>query len=1842
MLDIRSLFQGTVSLIRSGRWEFLFPIASHSTTYRQLSADKHSQRPVRTRAACLAVLMSIGLICSAAMAQTPDVFAGSTAVGHSSSPLSVLVTMTASGVAAVPQAITQGVANADFAVADGGTCVAGASYSVGDTCAVSIVFQPKYPGLRAGAVVIETPGGNFMGSALLAGLATGSLPVLAPGSIDTAAGDGDWIYQGDGGLAIQSPIFLPTGVVADAAGNFFLADSQNNRIRRVDGQTGLISTVAGTGIAGYDGDNVPAKLAMINAPTGLVLDGAGDLYFADTGNHIVRRIDAVTGVITTVAGTPAVQGYSGNSAAATAAELTSPEGVALDEAGDLLIADTGNNVIREVDAVTGNIRTVAGTGVAGFNGDGQTATTSKLNSPWNLAVAQDGSLYIADMTNNRIRKVNPSGVISTVAGTGTRGFSGDGGSATQAVLSEPAAVAIDPAGNLYIADSDNNRVREVSASTSLIETICGTDNEQFAGDAGPANLANLYGPYALFFDQSGNLFVADMFHNRVRRINALAISLQYATVKVGKVSAPQAVTLANDGNADLILTQPTLLNAEEDVATTTCTVGADIPSSSACNIGADFAPTVIGNPVLGSITVNPASGITAPIISLSGQVLSITPTTVAVTSNVNPSLLGAQVTFTATVSNGGSPLSGTVVFLDGAAQLCSATVSSISATCITSALTLGQHSITASYSGDVNDASSQSPALIQVVKQAPQLALTAAPNPVVVTSTVILTFMATAPTGIPTGAVTFYDGATALNAASLSSGVATYSTAQLSVGTHNLSVQYAGDASNASGQSNVVSEVVQQAATTTVLASSSATATVGTQLTFTATVSCTGCPVPTGTVQFKDGTTSLGSSTVGGSGAAVLSIASLTPGAHSIIAIYSGDTDDSTSTSAPLTETIQQIVTATALSANLNPISAGAALNLTAAVTATGGSTGGGALTGEVTFSEGSTIYGSVALNGSGNATLSLSTLSAGSHSILASYAGNTNYASSASAVLVEIVQSTATTTTLTSTVATTLAGEAASFTVAVSSATAGIPTGTVIVYDGGASIGQAQLNAQGVATLWTSSLAVGAHTITAVYVGNGNYNTSTSAALQHAVVLATTSLTLAGSGAPVDAGSTFMMTATLSSNGVAPTGTMMLRNGNSTIATESVSGDGTFSFPNLSLGVGTYQLTAFYAGDGNNAAASSSPLTVIVQLTPTGTSLRSSANPSTLGSGVTFTAAVAGGTPSPTGSIKFIDGAVVLGSSPVSASGTATLTTSSLTFGAHSITASYEGDTDHALSTSSMLNEQIVQAATDSLISSVNPSIFGVNIVFTIEVAGVGSLTPTGTVVLRDGATTLGTLTLNGTGMASMQNASLAVGSHTISGSYSGDANYSTASTSLLQTVQSATTQITLTASANPAIYATPLTFLATVKGNGGVATGSVTFTDGGTSIGIALLNANGVATLSSSALAPGLNTVVANYAGDSSIGASSSTPQMVSVKQLTSVALASSANPEMTLSSMVLSATVGNEGVGQATGTVTFTDGSTQVGTAALNAEGVASLTVPSLAAGNHPLLASYGGDSENFASTSTSLVEGVQLRPTTVAITSSATDPNNPQQITLISEVGWTGPVAPTGTVTFTSGTAVLGSSTMDAIGIAILSVILPSSTESIIATYSGDASYSSSSSLATSISGGIATQFTMQLTPSSVTFPTADHATTSVNLTSLQGFSDTLQLGCLGLPYAATCTFSTPQANLAANGTATVLLVIDTGDPLGAGATATLDGRSSSVLLCLLPCLLGIGLGVRRRKFKLSNLLLLACMVAMTLSAAGCSGLHMNGTPPGTYSFKVTASGEGSGATESQTLTLTVTQ
>jgi len=442
----------------------------------------------------------VSAVAGHAQLQAPVSFPGTTAVGQQSTALTVTVTMKASGTAAAPRLVVQGTttpgpAPADFVISStAGTCAAGQTYSIGNKCTVNVVFQPSFPGQRAGAVQVLSAGGALLGSQVIVGTATGSLPVLVPGNIQTVAGDGAWIYGQDGVPATSASIFLPMGVVTDAAGNFYLSDSNNNRVRRVDFQSGLISTVGGTGTPGYSGDGGPATAAMVNTPSGIVMDGAGNLYFADSGNDIIRRIDAISGIITTVAGTPQTEGYSGDNGPATSAHLTAPQSLTFDAAGDLIIADTGNQVIRKVNVQTGIITTIAGIGgQPGYNADGILATTAYLSEPWGVTYGIDGvTLYIADLNNNRVRSVNALGIIQTVVGNGQRGYAGDASNVSQAILNNPAAVAFDPAGDLFIGDSGNNRVRMVAAATQIINTVAGDGFEEYDGDGKAANVASLY------------------------------------------------------------------------------------------------------------------------------------------------------------------------------------------------------------------------------------------------------------------------------------------------------------------------------------------------------------------------------------------------------------------------------------------------------------------------------------------------------------------------------------------------------------------------------------------------------------------------------------------------------------------------------------------------------------------------------------------------------------------------------------------------------------------------------------------------------------------------------------------------------------------------------------------------------------------------------------------------------------------------------------------------------------------------------------------------------------------------------------------------------------------------------------------------------------------------------------------------------------------------------------------------------------------------------------------------------------------------------------------------------
>ena len=339
--------------------------------------------------------------------------------------------------------------------------------------------------------------------------------VDSTGTITTIAGTEERGFSGDGGPATQAPLFLPTGVAVDSAGNLYIADQYNHRIRKVD-SIGTITTFAGTGERRFGGDGGPAIRAQLDDPTGVAVDGAGSLYIADAANHRIRKVDS-TGTITTIAGT-GEQGFGGNGGPATQAPLNYPYGVAVDGAGNLYIADVGNHRIRKVDS-TGTITTIAGTEERGFSGDGSPAIQAQLDAPSGVAVDELGNLYIADRNNHRIRRVDSTGTITTIAGTGEQGFGGNGGPATQAPLFLPTGVAVDGAGNLYIADQYNHRIRRVD-STGTITTIAGTGELGFGGDGGPAIQAQLDDPTGVAVDGAGNLYIADQYNHRIRRVDS--------------------------------------------------------------------------------------------------------------------------------------------------------------------------------------------------------------------------------------------------------------------------------------------------------------------------------------------------------------------------------------------------------------------------------------------------------------------------------------------------------------------------------------------------------------------------------------------------------------------------------------------------------------------------------------------------------------------------------------------------------------------------------------------------------------------------------------------------------------------------------------------------------------------------------------------------------------------------------------------------------------------------------------------------------------------------------------------------------------------------------------------------------------------------------------------------------------------------------------------------------------------------------------------------------------------------------------------------------------------------
>ncbi len=663
----------------------------------------------------------------------------------------------------------------------------------------------------------------------------------------------------------------------------------------------------------------------------------------------------------------------------------------------------------------------------------------------------------------------------------------------------------------------------------------------------------------------------------------------------------------------------------------------------------------------------------------------------------------------------------------------------------------------------------------------------------------------------------------------------------------------------------------------------------GQPATFVATIGLLGpnAATPTGNVTFKDGNTTLGTGTIvtsDGVTTATFTTTKLAPGSHSITAVYGGGTKDLASTSIASTIVVAPDATTTTITAAPTSSAYGQTVTFTATVAAI--APGVGSPTGTVTFMDGTTTLGTATLRttaGVTTATLTTSKLAPGSHAIAAEYGGGPDDLKSNSATSTFTVAQDTTTIVLVPSLSGSAYGQSVTFkaTVAVVSPGAGMPTGTVTFMDGTTVLGTGKLSGSGsvaIATFTTSQLAVGSHSITAVYGGDTNDLGITSAISNLAVAQDATTIAVSASpsGSIVGQLATFKATVTVVSPGLgSPTGTVTFMDGTTVLGTGKLSTSGnvtTATFSTNSLALGSHSVTAVYGGDTDDQISTSAAAVFKVAQDKTTTTVTASSAASVYGQPVTFTATVAVASPglgSPTGKITWMDGTTVLGTGTLSTSAgatTATFTTAALGVGSHSVTAVYAGDTDDVTSTSAAKTLQVARDATSVVVgASPSSTVYGQSVTFTATVAlsGPGFGTPTGTVTFKDGATTLGTGTLvisGGVATASYTTASLVVGGHSVTAGYAGDTNHSTSSSvALALTVAPHATSTAIVAAPTTTVFGQSVTFKATVSvvsPGVGTPTGTVTFEDGSSVLGTGSLSTSGgltTATFATTKLAAG-----------------------------------------------------------------------------------------------------------------------------------------------------------------------------------------------------------------------------------------------------------------------------------------------------------------------------------------------------------------------------------------------------
>jgi hypothetical protein len=738
---------------------------------------------------------------------------------------------------------------------------------------------------------------------------------------------------------------------------------------------------------------------------------------------------------------------------------------------------------------------------------------------------------------------------------------------------------------------------------------------------------------------------------------------------------------------------------------------------------------------------------------------------------------------------------------------------------------------------------------------------------------------------------------------------------------------------------------------------------------------------PTGTVPFSDGATTLSTVSLNDRGQALFGTSTLDLGSHDITAVYNGNSTF-TGSAAGITQTIQggSLVT---LGSSASEAAQGQAVTFTATVGAVAPASG--TPTGTISFSVDGSLVGSDTVDGAGAATFTTSTLSVGEHTITAAYSGDSTFASSRGNLeqLIDGTGSAGSSVSLTSSLGTVTYGQAVTLSAAVTAVTPtdGTPTGTVAFLDNGTPLGSSPLDSSGQASN-VVTLDAGSHDLTAHYLGDSTFSTSDSSPLPLSVNQAQSSITETTDVNPSVSGQAVTFTATVvavAPGSGTPTGTVTFTDSGTTLGTVSLDGQG---WRHLRCPT-CHQATAPRGNDVTIVAA------------PTVTSLSSNVNPSVYGQPVTFTAAVAAVSPgagTPTGTVTFEDGNMVLDMVTL-VGGQATCTTAVLPAGTEPITAVYAGDADFLGSTSVVQLQQVnADGTTTTMTPSANPSTYGQQVTFTatVQADSPGLGVPWGEVLFTDGAMPLGDVTLVN-GQASFTMASLLAGSHTIYAEYGGNSDYIGSAAEQNQTVNQAATSVTLTPGLTPSVFGEAVTFTTTVSAVSpcaGTPTGTVQLQDSGSVVATATLDSSGSATFTTAALSGGVHDLSVAYLGAANFlaGTSSIVSQTVEQAPSTTILTSEINHPIVYGQTVMLAAAVypASPGAGTSTGTVQFDDGSTVPGTAPLN-NGIALFTTRTLPAGVHSLSAVYQGSNNYASSTSNSLSQTVTQAATTTVLTS-----------------------------------------------------------------------------------------------------------------------------------------------------------------------------------------------------------------------------------------------------------------